>query len=215
MLSNRVCAAGIDDALSESAEAAGSGPPTDVSEGSRRPWRVPEGLSSRFQAALPYLLRIISVVAFFVAWEIYGQAQETRLFFAPFSEVVESLYDQVQTSEFWNAYRQTLQPFLYGWLLAMAVGIPLGLLIGRFTSISRMSGPYLSFLNAVPVSTLVPVVVVAFGIGMTARVSVVFLRLRCGMLISAVRMPRFSRRAMSITGVGHEPTHGAESSPCS
>jgi len=200
MSSNMVCAAGIDDALSESAEAADTGSPTDVSEGPRQPRRVPAGFSRRFQAALPYLLRIISVGAFFVAWEIYGQAQETTLFFAPFSEVVESLYDQVQTSEFWNAYRQTLQPFLYGWLLAMATGIPLGLLIGRFTSISRISGPYLSFLNAVPVSTLVPVVVVAFGIGMTARVSVVFLFAIVEIVINTAAGVRFVNKELVEMG---------------
>ena len=186
--------------MSESTEASETDPSVERPQGSPQEGHAPPTPGERFQAALPYLIRVISVAAFFVAWEVYGQAQETTLFFAPFSAVVESLYDQVQTFEFWNAYRQTLVPFLYGWLLAMAVGIPLGLLIGRFTNVSRISGPYLSFLNAVPISTLVPVVVIAFGIGISARTSVVFLFAIVEIVINTAAGVRFVNKDLVEMG---------------
>lgn len=186
--------------MSESAEASETVSSLERPQDSPQGWNAPPTPGERFQKALPYLLRGISVVAFLAAWEIYGRSQETTLFFAPFSSVVESLFDQVQTSEFWNSYRQTLVPFLYGWLLALAVGIPLGLLIGRFTNISRISGPYLSFLNAVPVSTLVPVVVIAFGIGITARTSVVFLFAIVEIVINTAAGVRFVNKDLVEMG---------------
>lgn len=186
--------------MADPAEIAESTTASTRSGGLRSFWEGPKGFGRRFQSALPYIVRGLSVVAFFVAWEWYGQIQETNLFFAPFSAVVESLVEQAQTSEFWNAYRQTLIPFVYGWLLALVVGIPLGLLIGRFTTVGRISAPYISFLNAVPVSTLVPAVVVAFGIGITARTSVVFLFAIVEIVINTTAGVRFVNKDLVEMG---------------
>jgi ABC-type nitrate/sulfonate/bicarbonate transport system permease component len=108
-------------------------------------------------------------------WELYGRAQETTLFFVPFTGVVSALWELAQTAEFWDAYRQTLIPFVWGWLLALVVGIALGLLIGRFRTFEAITKPYVTFLNALPVSTLVPIAVILLGIGYASRILVVFL----------------------------------------
>jgi ABC-type nitrate/sulfonate/bicarbonate transport system permease component len=55
------------------------------------------------------------------------------------------------------------------------VGILLGLLIGRFRTFDALTKPYVTFLNALPVSTLVPIAVILFGIGYASRILVVFL----------------------------------------
>jgi ABC-type nitrate/sulfonate/bicarbonate transport system permease component len=108
-------------------------------------------------------------------WELYGRAQETTLFFVPFTSVVASLWELVRTAEFWDAYRQTFIPFIWGWLLSLVVGIALGLLIGRFRVFEALTRPYVTFLNALPVSTLVPIAVILLGIGYPSRILVVFL----------------------------------------
>lgn len=186
--------------MADPAEIAESTIVSRASGGFRNFFGGSNGFGRRFQGALPYLVRGLSVALFFVAWEWYGQIQETNLFFAPFSDVIRSLFEQMQTSEFWNAYRQTLVPFIYGWLLALALGIPLGLLIGRFTIVGRVTAPYLSFLNAVPVSTLVPAVVVAFGIGITARTSVVFLFAIVEIVINTAAGVRFVNKDLVEMG---------------
>ena len=113
----------------------------------------------------PWVVRIGSVVVFLAVWEWYGRMQDNTLFFVPFSKVVVALCDLIGTAEFWSAYKSTLIPFFYGWLTAIVLGVSLGLLIGRFRSAFQLSTPYLTFLNALPVSTLVPVAVILFGIG--------------------------------------------------
>ncbi|HSJ35944.1 MAG TPA: ABC transporter permease, partial [Acidimicrobiia bacterium] len=123
----------------------------------------------------PWAFRIGSVGAVLLIWELYGRAQETTLFFVPFTSVVGALWEQIQTAEFWDAYRQTFIPFVWGWLLSLAVGIALGLLIGRFRTFDALTKPYLTFLNALPVSTLVPIAVILLGIGYASRILVVFL----------------------------------------
>jgi ABC-type nitrate/sulfonate/bicarbonate transport system permease component len=97
------------------------------------------------------------------------------LFFVPVSSVIAALWEQVQTAEFWDAFRQTFIPFIWGWTLSLAVGIVVGLLIGRFSTFDALTKPYVTFLNALPVSTLVPIAVILFGIGYASRILVVFL----------------------------------------
>jgi ABC-type nitrate/sulfonate/bicarbonate transport system permease component len=124
---------------------------------------------------VPWLFRIGSVGVVLLIWELYGRAQETTLFFVPFTSVVGALWDLAQTAEFWDAYRQTFIPFIWGWLLSLAVGIVLGLLIGRFRAFDALTKPYVTFLNALPISTLVPIAVILFGIGYASRILIVFL----------------------------------------
>ncbi len=124
---------------------------------------------------LPWAVRSISMLALLGAWEYVGRQQETTLFFVPITLVLGALWELVQTQEFWEAYRQTLVPFIWGWSLAIVVGIAVGLVIGRFRSVLALTTPYLTFLNALPISTLVPVAVILLGIGYPSRVLVVFL----------------------------------------
>lgn len=116
-----------------------------------------------------------SVGAVLLIWELYGRAQDTSLFFVPFTGVVAALWELGQTAEFWDAARQTMIPFVWGWILSLVVGIGLGLLIGTYPTIEALTKPYVTFLNALPVSTLVPVAVILLGIGYSSRILVVFL----------------------------------------
>jgi ABC-type nitrate/sulfonate/bicarbonate transport system permease component len=123
----------------------------------------------------PWLFRIGSVGLVLLIWEVYGRAQDTTLFFVPFTSVVTALSELAQTTEFWDAFRQTFIPFIWGWLLSLVVGIALGLLIGRFPAFDALTKPYVTFLNALPISTLVPIAVILFGIGYPSRILIVFL----------------------------------------
>lgn len=138
--------------------------------------QIPEaGPRARANRWTPWVFRIGSVGLVLVIWELYGRAQETTLFFVPVSSVLAALWGQLQSAEFWDAFGQTFIPFIWGWLLSLAVGIVLGLLIGRFNTFDALTKPYVTFLNALPVSTLVPIAVILFGIGYASRILVVFL----------------------------------------
>lgn len=123
---------------------------------------------------LPVVVRICSVLVFLLAWEIYAR-QQSPLIMAPFTDVVSALVRLLQESDFRAAYWETLKPFFIGLALAIGVGVPLGLLIGISNVVRSLLLPYINFINAVPMTAFIPLVVVGFGIGMNARVAVVFL----------------------------------------
>lgn len=123
----------------------------------------------------PRLVGAASLIAGVLAWQAYALAQDNNLFVPTVPQVVEALAEQVQTAEFWSAYSDTLVPFAYGWLAAIVLGVLAGLVMGQSRVLTGLLSPYLSFLNALPISTLVPIIVIGLGIEITARAVVVFL----------------------------------------
>lgn len=108
-------------------------------------------------------------------WQIYAQVFGDPVFIPTVGEIVIAFGELLGDPEFWASYATTLEPFLYGWFGALVVGVPFGLFMGRSKVLSGFSVPELTFLNALPISTLVPVVVILFGIDILARSTVVFL----------------------------------------
>ena len=136
---------------------------------------APPRRSFRTLFTVPRLVSAAAILAGLLAWELYGRALENNIFFPTFLSMVEGLVGLLQDPEFWGAYRLTLIPFLWGWLTSMLLGVLVGLVAGLSKTIWKLVSPYVAFFHALPVSVLVPVVVVAFGIGLLARSSVVFL----------------------------------------
>jgi ABC-type nitrate/sulfonate/bicarbonate transport system permease component len=75
--------------------------------------------------------------------------------------------------------------FLLGYGLAALIGVPLGLATGWYRRLSFMLGPFVDTLNAVPRITLMPLIVIWFGIGIWSKVVVVFLGAVLPILIAA------------------------------
>jgi len=123
----------------------------------------------------PRLVGAGALVFGFVVWEIYARSLENNIFFPTLGSTVEGLFALLQDPDFWGAYRLTLVPFFWGWITSLAAGVALGLLAGLNKTIWKLLSPYVAFFHALPVSVLVPVTVVAFGIDLLARSSIVFL----------------------------------------
>ena len=118
---------------------------------------------------------LLSAMAGLLVWDIYTRTAGDQLFTPTIPSIASAFGDLIREREFWASYATTLEPFFYGWASALALGLTLGLLMGLSRTASTVSMPHLGFFNTLPVSTLVPVVVIVFGIDMVARSAVVFL----------------------------------------
>ncbi|GFG55351.1 hypothetical protein CQY20_06045 [Mycolicibacterium agri] len=116
-----------------------------------------------------------SLAAGALVWQIYGMLQINNLLIPTFTQAVAALFEQMGTAEFWQSYAKTLVPFVFGWLGALVIGIAFGVAMGLVPILEKVSMPYFAFLNALPVSALVPLVVIAFGLNVIAGASLVFL----------------------------------------
>ena len=69
----------------------------------------------------------------------------------------------------------SLRPFAAGYALAIVVGVPLGLLIGRFRVLEAAIGIYVTAGFAMPLVALVPLLVLWLGLGFAVKVAIIFL----------------------------------------
>ncbi len=80
---------------------------------------------------------------------------------------VSRLLTQPQT---WRAAWLSNQALGLGFLLSAAAGVPLGLLLGRSARISAFAELYLNTLLVTPMAPLLPLFILATGLGLTSRV---------------------------------------------
>jgi NitT/TauT family transport system permease protein len=76
------------------------------------------------------------------------------------------------------------QEFVIGYLMAIGVGVPLGLAAGWSRRLYYLLSPFVHTLNTIPRITLLPIIVIWFGIGIWSKIMVVFLGAVIPILIS-------------------------------
>ncbi|MBI4275927.1 MAG: ABC transporter permease [Rhizobiales bacterium] len=79
----------------------------------------------------------------------------------------------------------TLYRVIFGFSLAVAVGVPLGILMGRFRAVENFFLPLASALMPIPSLAWVPVFILWFGIGNTTTILIVFYAATFPMLLNA------------------------------
>ena len=122
----------------------------------------------------PARVRILSVVVGLAVWEIYGRAAHSVILTYP-SAVVRAAYELIRAGELQFYLQSSVVVLALGLASAVAVGIPLGILMGRRAIIEHAIDPYVNALYATPLVAAIPVIVVWFGFQTTAKVVLVFL----------------------------------------
>jgi ABC-type nitrate/sulfonate/bicarbonate transport system permease component len=120
---------------------------------------------------LPFWLSIFAGVAL---WEIAGRST-SKAFMVPFSETLVRLWQLVTGGEFLTQLYDSAQLFFTGFLLALIIGAPLGLLLARIRVLRIGLEPYLMTLYATPMVALIPFILSMMGFGFAPKVLVVFL----------------------------------------
>src|SRR5436190_4833707 len=85
------------------------------------------------------------------------------------------VYDDAFSGTILTHLFASMQRVYGGFLLAAAIGIPLGLMIGKVPLLRAMLDPTLSLLRPIPVTAWLPLSMVFFGLGPRSAVFLVFL----------------------------------------
>jgi NitT/TauT family transport system permease protein len=115
-----------------------------------------------------------SLIVWCVVWEIVGRL-DLMIMIPPFTEVLAAAVNLVQTPSWQSATITTLRAFTIGMALAILVGVPLGILMGRVKLADELLGMWVSIFSSAPLSALVPVLMILFGFGEKTIVAAVFL----------------------------------------
>jgi NitT/TauT family transport system permease protein len=117
---------------------------------------------------------LFSLVVWFVVWEIIGWAELSTIV-PPFSRVIAAGITILPTAKFSAAVSISLRSFALGMALALLIGIPLGVLMARVTSLGNILGMWINIFVSAPISALVPILMAVIGIGEATVVITVFL----------------------------------------
>ncbi|MGN6571918.1 MAG: ABC transporter permease [Pseudolabrys sp.] len=116
----------------------------------------------------------LSVLAGFAIWEIAGRSTSAA-FMVPFSETLHRLAQLAATRTFLNQLLDSAKLFTTGFVLALIVGAPLGLLFARVRALRIGVEPYIMILYSTPMVALIPFILSLMGFGFAPKVLVVFL----------------------------------------
>ncbi|HEX9462333.1 MAG TPA: ABC transporter permease [Alphaproteobacteria bacterium] len=120
------------------------------------------------------LITLASLIVAVALWEVFGR-QINPIFGSYPSAIAEAFWDLVLSGKLSKALLQSLQPFLVGYLLAIVIGVPLGLVIGRFWVMEAALGLYVTAGYAMPLVALVPLLMLWLGLGFGVKVAVILL----------------------------------------
>src|SRR4029078_9343604 len=113
---------------------------------------------------------IILIVGLFLVWELAYLVVGDVALRSPW-QTIQFLGQLMQTDLFWLHLADSLKAFA----VALAIAIVLGLLIGLALGLHRLSGeamePMLVALYSIPKITLYPIILLAFGIGISAKIA--------------------------------------------
>jgi len=114
------------------------------------------------------------LVTLALLWEAVGRTKNAHLL-PPLSKVFSTWIELLGSGQLFQALFVSLQALLLGFLLSVAFGVPLGLLMGRYRKLDSFLDIYMTALLAVPMISFIPFLVIAFGLGLHSRVWIVFL----------------------------------------
>lgn len=118
------------------------------------------------------LLKLLSAAVVFGAWEIAGRIPVSYAF-PTFLESMEALARLTWDGTLFKAYEETLRPLVVGVLISAVLGISLGIWIGLSTKFEWLFSPIFIVMQSAPLAALIPLLVMAYGIGLTSKVFVV------------------------------------------
>jgi NitT/TauT family transport system permease protein len=113
---------------------------------------------------------IVLVVAMLAIWQAVG-SWTRGVAVSPPLQTLTYLFGLVRTWMFWDHAAATLEAFALAFVLSALIGLALGLIFGVRRFAGEVAEPILAGFYTIPKVTLYPVVLLLFGLGMSAKVA--------------------------------------------
>jgi ABC-type nitrate/sulfonate/bicarbonate transport system permease component len=114
-------------------------------------------------------------LVFSIVWQL-ATIHSQSLVIPTFTETMAGLYRLVYVrGDLWMALYQSNQALVLGYLISVAIGLPLGLAMARADWLENIAEPYTHMLLATPTAPLIPLIMMALGLGLASRVMIVVL----------------------------------------
>jgi NitT/TauT family transport system permease protein len=120
-----------------------------------------------WQAAINGLILIAALLA---AWQVLFEIAGSQAMTSPF-ETFGYLAHLLATEAFWGHLEETSRAFVFALLIAVLSGLAIGFLLGAHRFSSEVFEPILVAFYSIPKITLYPIILLAFGLGLPAKIA--------------------------------------------
>ena len=119
---------------------------------------------------------VASTVGIVAVWCVltYG-GLVVPLFLPSPTAVIQSGVNLIRDGTLVENAQASLSVILTGWALAVVAGVPVGILMGSFKAVEALIEPVIDFVRYLPVSALIPLLILYIGIGTAEKVAVIFI----------------------------------------
>lgn len=133
------------------------------------------------------LQKTSGMIVFFAIWEIAPRiGLVDAIFFPPFSEVAITFVNLVISGKLPYHAFISLKRSMVGFVLGMAISIPLGIMIGISSVFERFADPVVQSFRQTSSLALLPIFMLLFGIGETSKILIIFWGVMWPILLSTI-----------------------------
>ena len=119
-----------------------------------------------------WIIRLCSIVVVLIAWEVGGR-RINPLFMSYPTAILHAAVGMIGSGELLTALASSLRTLLAGFFTASFIGIVAGLLIGRYRFVDAATDWLVNAMYATPLIAIIPLVILWFGLGDSAKLFIV------------------------------------------
>src|SRR5580704_15661870 len=130
-----------------------------------------QNLAERYRKPL---LGGLAVALFIAAWQaIFLVVPFNPLFISKPSLIADGFVDLIGSGDLFRDLAVSAVPFVYGFVAAVVVGVPLGIVMGWRVRVGYALDPLMTVFYASPLVALAPLVVIFFGVGVGGKAAII------------------------------------------
>jgi NitT/TauT family transport system permease protein len=146
-----------------------------------------------------WTVRAYVLAAVLVVWQILGQSVNP-IIFSPPAKVAATFSSLWSDGTLPSATIVTVETLFIGFLVSCAIGIPLGLVMGRIRLAEYAIDPYVNFIYATPLVAIIPLALIWFGPTNFATYFIITLHTAPPILINTMTGVKNTERTMVEAG---------------
>jgi ABC-type nitrate/sulfonate/bicarbonate transport system permease component len=132
----------------------------------------------------------------------------TSFYFPALNEILAALWIDLTDGPLLGYLGISLGNLAAGLAIAVALGVAFGLLIGELESLRQVTAPTLNFFRAVPPASIVPIVIIALGVGAAPKIFIIALGCFWPILLNTIDGVRGTPSAVRETARAYRiPAH--------
>jgi len=121
-------------------------------------------------------LSAVTFILFFSMWCILSYGGVVQPYFLPSpTDVIRDLYTLFFNDGFLRDVFDSFMRVFTGFILSVALAIPLGILMGSFHYFDALLAPFFGFVRFLPATAFIPLSILWFGIGFAEKIAILFI----------------------------------------